>query len=101
MARTGSIERSFEPALWVEKVGIFQSHTERKETLKNKKKEIFQELINAGYEENIDFELTPNGSFHLLSQEVIEALKDCCSQNQWEWMIHSKILRIPSPDSTV
>ena len=101
MARTGSIEKSFEPAMWVEKVGMIQSPTERKETLKNKKQEIFQELINAGYEENIDFELTRNGSLRLLSQEVIEALRDCCSQNQWEWMLHSKIVRISSPASTL
>jgi hypothetical protein len=100
MKRTGSIEKSFEPSLWLEKVGTIQSPKERKESLKNKKQEIFKELINAGYEESIDFELTTNGSFRLLTQEVIEALRDCCSQNQWEWLIHSKIVRIPSTPST-
>jgi hypothetical protein len=96
MDRTGSFEKSFEPSFWVSKVGTICSPTENKKILKTKKQEILQALINAGYVESEDFELTPNGSFRLLTLEVIEALKDCSTQNQWEWLIKSKILRIPN-----
>lgn len=87
-------ENSLEPTLWAENLDNIESPRDRKIRLQKLKQEILQALISNDYVESEDYELTPNKSLRLLSQEAIEAVKNCMTNNQWEWILESKVIRI-------
>jgi len=94
LEKSCDIENSLEPTIWAKNLDNIESPRDRKIRLQKLKQEILQALINNDYVESEDYELTPNESIRLLSQEAIEAVKNCMSNNQWEWIVHSKVIRI-------
>ncbi len=91
--RVCEMEDSLEPTLWVENLDPLIPTQESKAIRAKTKQHIQQSLEEADFELGVDFEITPNGSIRLLSDEAKESLREALSKQQWEWLLFSRIIR--------
>ncbi len=87
-----NFENSTDALLWVNKLDILNTNEENEAIDAKNRQQIQQYLLEAGYELEIDFIVSVNGSIRLLSIEAIEALREIVPLHYWEWLLYYKTI---------
>lgn len=87
-----NLENSIDALLWVNKLDILNTNEENEAIDAKNRQQIQQHLLKAGYELEIDFIVSVNGSIKLLSIEAIEALREVVPKHYWEWLLYYKTI---------
>ena len=74
------------------KLDILNTNEENEAIDAKNRQQIQQYLLEAGYELEIDFIVSVNGSIRLLSIEAIEALREVVPKHYWEWLLYYKTI---------